>query len=676
MPMKLVWLLYIPLCQTKLAETDAKTSFLIYLDDQAQLEPEILAAAAGHLRGQLIYQRLTNHAMQSQASILAWLDRKGIDYRAFYLINMIEVEGDAELADALRRHPDVHRLLPDPVIDARLRVEAPPSWVTFLDEQAVQATAVPPYGLTYTNADDVWALGYTGQNIVIANQDTGVDWAHNALKPNYRGWRSDTQSVDHVYNWFDAWGTTGRPATCSADPQVPCDDHGHGTHTVGTLMGDATVDGGTRIGMAPDATWIGCRNMRNGIGTPASYTACFQFFLAPYPQDGDPFIDGRPDQAPHIISNSWSCPPSEGCDVDSLRRMVETVRAAGQWVIAAAGNEGSGCSTVLHPISIHDATTSIGAHDNSGSIAGFSSRGPVTADGSGRLKPDLSAPGVSVYSTRPNNQYGNASGTSMATPHVAGAAALLWSAVPSLIGDVDRSEQILLKSATPVPVSSCSGGSEPVSPNNVYGHGRLDILAAVNMALSPGSVTIRLLDAFDQPSAGQTVTLTDYRTGFVVTAVSDVDGVARYAEIFDGTYTVRVPNDLTFAPLDTAVIDGESVALTLQASEPLAVPLADHRLSRVDGRVVVAWQTFDENGFAGFHLLRRADDGAWTRLTNELLPATGPFIGDTYRFVDENPPIVNELEYALRLVYIGGREVQIELGSVALRSYLFLPIAE
>jgi len=193
-----------------------------------------------------------------------------------------------------------------------------------------------------------------------------------------------------------------------------------------------------RVGMAPDAQWIGCRNMRAGFGTPGSYTACFEFFMAPYPQYGDPFTDGKPELSPHIINNSWGCPPDEGCDADSLRTVVETIRAAGMFVVASAGNSGSlGCNSVKTPIAIHDATFSIGAHSRDGYLAGFSSRGPVTVDQSGRLKPDLSAPGVDVFSTTINGRYRSLQGTSMASPHVAGAIALLWSAEPSLIGQIE-----------------------------------------------------------------------------------------------------------------------------------------------------------------------------------------------------------------------------------------------
>ncbi|HRW08820.1 MAG TPA: S8 family serine peptidase, partial [Caldilineaceae bacterium] len=228
--------------------------------------------------------------------------------------------GDQALAIALTKRPEVARLVANPQVENALtEATATTRWAQQLMTLAageVAATAALPYGLEYTHADAVWAAGYTGQGIVIASQDTGVQWDHPALQAAYRGWVTQTvtttltatggmtTTVNHVYNWFDAWGLDGRPITCAQDAQIPCDDHGHGTHTVGTMVGDATAQGASILGMAPGAQWIGCRNMRRGVGTPASYTACFEFFLAPYPQGGDPFTDGRPELAPHIINNS------------------------------------------------------------------------------------------------------------------------------------------------------------------------------------------------------------------------------------------------------------------------------------------------------------------------------------------------------------------------------------
>src|SRR6185312_12062650 len=245
----------------------------------------------------------------------------------------------------------------------------------------------------------VWELGFTGQGIVIGSADTGVRWTHNALKPHYRGW--DGVNADHDYNWHDSIHSGG--GVCGPNSPQPCDDFFHGSHTTGTAIG---ADGGAnQIGMAPGAKWIGCRNMDQGVGTPARYIECMEFFLAPYPVGGTA-AQGNSDLAPDVTTNSWGCPPSEGCSANTLQAAVEAQRAAGILMVAAAGNDGPGCSTVNDPPGIYDAVYSIGAlMTGSSSIASFSSRGPVNVDGSLRRKPDLSAPGTNTRSSVPNNAY-------------------------------------------------------------------------------------------------------------------------------------------------------------------------------------------------------------------------------------------------------------------------------
>ena len=162
------------------------------------------------------------------------------------------------------------------------------------------------WNIIKVKAPDVWAMGFTGQGVVIGGQDTGYQWDHPALINQYRGWNGT--SADHDYNWHDAIHEDAGGNPCGYNSPFPCDDYGHGTHTMGTMVGD---DGGAnQIGMAPGARWIGCRNMDNGVGSPATYAECYQWFVAPTALDGS---EPRPDLAPDVINNSWGCPPSEGC---------------------------------------------------------------------------------------------------------------------------------------------------------------------------------------------------------------------------------------------------------------------------------------------------------------------------------------------------------------------------
>lgn len=576
--------------QREFAATDEPVTFLVILRKQLDANQVLAAAdvqaAERTVRAVTLYNILTEHAVQTQQGLTAWLDQRGVAYRPYYIVNMLAVTGDAELADELLQRSEVDRLEANPQVASLNAVESalPRGWsMAPAEESAVSATL--PWGLDYTHAPEVWALGYRGQGIVIASQDTGVKWDHPALQAAYRGWITDTMTVTHTYNWFDAWGVdTPRKTRCTGDAktdaQIPCDDQGHGTHTVGTMLGDATEISDTVIGMAPDATWIGCRNMTSGFGTPASYMACFEFFLAPYPQGGNPMTDGKPELAPHIVNNSWGCPPSEGCDITSLRQIVETVRAAGIFVVASAGNYGNNCGSVRDPISIHDATFTIGAHANSGNIASFSSIGPVTIDGSNRRKPDIAAPGVDVRSAGLAGGVNTfLQGTSMASPHVAGAVALLWSAVPTLTGNIDLTEQVLIKSATPATSTQpCGVLGAGAWPNNIFGFGRLDALAAVTLAQHPATVhaTIKLESGAPLPNAQ--VQLRDNATDYFLSGTSDENGVVVFSPVYasdsSDRYTLNVAaSPELFAPMIVDVAVGGTTTLLVRPNQLTFLPL-------------------------------------------------------------------------------------------------------
>ncbi len=470
---------------TVLAATSggAEADVLVILREQADLGA-VGRVSDREARLREVYDRLRATARRSQAGLRRMLDRRGVAHRPYYVVNMVALRGDRDLLTDLAARGEVARIVANPRVRQSLPTPA-------ADDVVPQATADIEWNVARIGADDVWALGFTGEGVVVAGQDTGYDWDHPALVGQYRGTHGGT--VSHDYNWHDAIHTDG--SDCGADSPVPCDDNGHGTHTIGTMVGDDGAE--NQIGVAPGAEWIGCRNMEEGVGSAATYAECFEFFLAPYPVGGDPFLDGQPNRAPHVINNSWTCPPYEGCDEEAravMEAVVETVRAAGIMVVASAGNEGyAGCSSVDDPPAIYDVAFSVGATDSGDAIAGFSSRGPVTVDGSGRLKPDVSAPGVGVRSSFPGGRYGSLSGTSMAGPHVAGTAALVWSAVPQLVGDVTATETAIAYAARPRTTSEGCGGDDPDDvPNNTYGWGIVDALAAVERTLSQAAIAKRV----------------------------------------------------------------------------------------------------------------------------------------------------------------------------------------
>jgi serine protease AprX len=441
--------------------------FLVLLRYQVDTSRAALRAGNWIEQGRSVFNALHQKANATQPAILHLLDTLGASYRTYYIANLIVVKGNRYVVDALVGRGDVQAIESDRPF--RVPLEAPES----ISPSAPQGIE---WNLTWVHAPDLWNLGFTGQGMVYANADTGVEWDHPALEPHYRGW--DGLNVDHNFNWWDAVhedisGNGSNP--CGFSSSTPCDDYGHGTHTMGTGIGD---DGGTnRIGVAPGAKWIACRNMDDGVGRPSLYIECMQFFLAPWDLNQQ---NPNPDLRPDAVGNSYSCPPSEQCSPHSLQVALQNLRAAGVFMAVSAGNSGSACSTISDPPGLEDAAITVGASSyQSDSIASLSSRGPVTVDGSNRRKPDLVAPGITVRSSIPGGVYTSLSGTSMSAPHVAGAVVLLWSAFPSLRHDVDGTELILEESARHLTTTQgCGGDMDTQVPNNVYGYGMLDVLAA------------------------------------------------------------------------------------------------------------------------------------------------------------------------------------------------------
>ncbi len=442
------------------------TEFLVFLEEQADLRDTATLRSKAD-KGEFVHRTLSDTAKRTQAPVLEELASLGVEHRSYWVANMIWVRGGLDTVRAMAERSDVAHIYANPTV----HVDTIPSDST----KAPTAPKSVEWNIAQVNADDVWDAGVTGSGAVVAGQDTGYLWTHPALINQYRG----GPGGNHAYNWHDAIHSGG--GSCGPDSIEPCDDHGHGTHTMGTIVGDDGL--GNQVGMAPTAQWIGCRNMDQGDGTPTTYAECYQFFIAPTDLDG---LNPDPGMAPDVINNSWGCPVSEGCtDPNMLLTVVQNVRAAGIVTVHSAGNDGSSCSTVTTPSAIYAESFSVGATDSGDDIASFSSRGPVTVDGSNRMKPDISAPGSNIRSsTRDGGYEGGWNGTSMAGPHVAGLVALLISASPGLAGDVDTIEEVIEQTAVPLTTTQgCGGDTSTDVPNNVFGWGRIDALAAFNYAL-------------------------------------------------------------------------------------------------------------------------------------------------------------------------------------------------
>ncbi len=407
-------------------------------------------------RREYVYQTLVNEADKSQESLRQTLDQAHIAYTPYYLVNALEVDGGPLVALWLKSRPEVDRILPSPHM--RPLPQKPPA------EPGNESLTDDHWNLQMIGADRVVnELQIDGTGILIGQSDSGMQGDHPELAAAYRG-----RSEGDDYNWLDPWyHSTG-----------PQDIGGHGTHTLGSILG-------AHVGVAPGAQWIGCVNLARNLGNPALYLDCMQFMLAPYPQNGNALTDGDAARGAMVLNNSWGCPEVEGCDANALLPAVRALRAAGVFVVVSAGNDGlQGCGSVKDPLALYEDVYSVGAVDKDGQRADFSSMGPVTVDGSGRTKPDIMAPGVDVFSATPQNTYAVFSGTSMAGPHVAGVVALMWSANPHLIGNIEQTREILNRTAQTyngAVAPQCS--SSDAKPNNVSGYGVVDAYAAVKAAL-------------------------------------------------------------------------------------------------------------------------------------------------------------------------------------------------
>lgn len=489
-------------------------------------------------RGAYVHDELTKVAAESQRRVRQRLDADDVTYEAFWVSNAILVR-DGSQALALRmaamsevgsvRQPRAYR--PVEPVESRPATKQP---------------RAAEWGVSRIRAPEVWSTyGATGEGVTVANVDTGVQYDHPALAAHYRGYTGPGQ-VDHDYNWLD---------TGSTSPDAPADGNGHGTHTMGTMVGD---DGtGNQVGVAPGAKWIAA----NGCcASDQTLIDSGQWMLAPTDLQG---ANADPGKRPHVVNNSW------GTTLPTNDPFMEDVLLAwgdsGIFGVFSNGNNGEmGCASSGAPGS-RVATYAVGATDSADRIASFSSRG---AGQDGEVKPNISAPGAAVRSAWPGGTYQTISGTSMAAPHVAGAVALLWSAVPGLVGDVDGTRALLDETAVDTSDLTCGGTADD---NNVYGEGRLDALALVELGKHGGTLTGRVTDATGAPIAGATVTASGPSQR---TATTDVEGGFGFPALA-GSYEVRVtayghdPHETT----GVVVTTGESTRhdVTLQPTERVDV---------------------------------------------------------------------------------------------------------
>jgi subtilisin family serine protease len=312
--------------------------------------------------------------------------------------------------------------------------------ITADDMNVVASAGLPEPNLIAIGAPDLWSLGFYGQEVVIASMDTGVDVNHPDLGSRWR---------DGNNSWYDPY---------NQHPTIPTNLDGHGTMTMGVMVGGDA--GGTSIGVAPAAQWIGVKIFNDrGRSIATAIHKGFQWLLDP---DGNPATA----EAPEVINNSWSY-GGPGCNLE-FQPDLQALRAAGILPIFAAGNFGPRSSTSVSPANYPEALA-VGATDSNRLIYANSSWGSSACGESSTIYPEIVAPDVDIQTTDLYGLYSNATGTSLSAPHVSGASALLLSSYPNL--SADQIGYALLQSASDL---------GDLGPDNTFGFGGLDVLTAFN----------------------------------------------------------------------------------------------------------------------------------------------------------------------------------------------------
>ncbi|SCF07763.1 Serine protease, subtilisin family [Micromonospora coriariae] len=549
------------------ARTGASTSFFVELTDEATLDQGDLdrversvGGRAGRVaRTKRVYETKVAHAETTQRGLRSLLRDRHADFTPYWIANVIEVSGDLNLLTELARRADVERI----TAIGGTRLQEP-----VRTAGATADTTQLPWNLGAVGADKVWReYGTRGEGVVVGSIDSGVQYDHPALVRQYRG-NNDDGTFTSDYNWFDPTGI------CL--PSTPCDNYGHGTHTVGSMLGD---DGEGRItGVAPGATWIAAKGCEANYCSNSSLLAAGQWMLAPTDHNGE---NPRPDLAPDIINNSWGGHDGDPTFYDTI---IDSWVAAGIFPVFAVGNEAQEmpepCGTAGHP-AINPLAYAVGATDAGGVIASFSSRGPGP---DGTVRPDITAPGVGILSTIPGNDWGLSDGSSMAAPHVAGAVALAWSAVPNLRRDLVTTRELLDRTAHDVNDLQCGGTP---ADNNVYGEGRLDAYDLVTQASTEqlGGVVVHATLGGGALS-GARITL----TSALVTrsARSDARGTVQLGRVPAGEYTLTASFFARKTVRQTITVPASGTTnTTLDLSEPAAWQPVQGRVTDPAGKPVV-----------------------------------------------------------------------------------------
>jgi subtilisin family serine protease len=423
-----------------------------------------LEGTSSDVRRDYVATELKNKADETQAELREFLsnaESEGTvaDVRYLWINNTVSMEAKPALIQELSLRDDIETLH-----------YSPERMVLCGNEPVIDGRALA-WGVEQIGADEAWDAGYNGDGAIVAVLDTGCDYLHTDLvnvmwhnDDDFEGGDDDDGNgyVDDYYGWNFYDNTKN----------VRGGSGGHGSHCAGTVAGDGSA--GTQTGVAPGAKIMAVQVLSNsGSGSESDVWEGMQYAL---------------DEGAHAISMSLGWRHIWNPDRPTWRETCENLIAGGMVLVIAAGNErqyDTPPDAVRTPGDVPSVIT-IGATDSSDNYASFSSPGPVTWQSvdpyndfpypPGLIKPDVSAPGVNIVSVRGiAGGYTTMSGTSMATPHTAGLAALILDAVPGMTNYEVR---------WCMSVSALDRGDP--GKDNDYGHGRIQSLPAINKALDGG----------------------------------------------------------------------------------------------------------------------------------------------------------------------------------------------
>jgi len=451
----------------------------------------------------------------------------------------------AQLLEELAEQPGVVELK----LDAKVQGPGP----------GAAPTAPVFWNLDATGIAELWQLGFTGLDTVVATLDTGVDASHPDLGPRWRGGAN---------SWFDPNGQHASPA----------DNNGHGTQVMGLIVGGDA--GGYQIGLAPDATWIAAKIFDNANqATLSGIHDAYQWLL-------DPDDNPNTDDAPDIVNNSWDLTNTVNQCNQEFATDLTLLADSDIAVVFAGGNYGPNPESSVSPAN-DPSVTAVGAIDSYMNIDVQSSRGPGACDGG--VFPHLVAPGDGVLTAdRMPTFYNFVSGTSFAVAHLAGGLAVLKEAFPEATASQLRGA-----------LMATAGDLGDPGPDHDFGHGVMDLPAAYGwLATNLGGgapVTLQLGAAtasVDENVASLTISVlrsggssgeasVDYATGDgSATAGEDYQATSGTLTLFDGEGI----GSLTIELLDDSLVEGDemfSVTLSNPVGATLGSP-ADTQVTIID----------------------------------------------------------------------------------------------